>query len=99
MNNVSEVNDEAKSGEVFMFALSISSRSATWYINFGASYECNWFKNYEKISPIKIYMGDNSILEVIIKRNIQVLMSMGGNEGVEVVFTNVLHLLGIIFFF
>jgi hypothetical protein len=27
MNNVLEVNDEAKSGEAFMFALSISSRS------------------------------------------------------------------------
>jgi hypothetical protein len=26
-------------------------------------------------------------------------MSMGGNEGVEVVFTNVLHVLGMIFFF
>jgi hypothetical protein len=65
MNNVSEVNDEAKNGEAFMFAL---------YINFGASthlsHECNWFKNYEKISPIKICMGDNSILEVIRKRNI-----------------------------
>jgi hypothetical protein len=98
MNNVSEVNDEVKSGEIFMFALS-TSRFATWYINFCASHECNWFKNYEKISPIKIYMGDISILEVIIKRNIQVLMSMGGNEGVEVVFTNVLHVLGIYIYF
>jgi hypothetical protein len=26
-------------------------------------------------------------------------MSMGGNEGVEVLFTNVLHILGIIIFF
>ncbi len=99
MNNVSEVNDEAKSGEAFMFVLFISSGSETWYINFGASthlsHECNWFKNYEKNSPIKIYMGNNSILEVIKKKNIQVLMSMGGNEGVEVVFTNVLHFLGI----
>jgi hypothetical protein len=83
-----------------MFALFISSRFGTWYINFGASthlsHECNWFKNYVNFSPIKIYMGDNSILEVIRKRNVQVLMSMGGNEGVEVVFTNVLHVLGII---
>jgi len=73
------------------------------YINFGAtthlSHECNEIKNYEKISPIKIYMGGNSILEVIKKKNIQVLMSMGGNEGVEVLFTNVLHILGIIIFY
>jgi hypothetical protein len=66
MNNVLKVSDEPKSGEAFMFAFSISSRFATWYIGFGAStqlpHECNWFKNYEKISPIKIYMGDNSIL-------------------------------------
>ncbi len=102
MNNVLEVSDEAKSGEVFMFALSISSRFGMWYIDFGVSthlsHECNWFTNYEFFSPIKIYVGNNSILEVIRKRNIHVLMSMGENEGVEVVFTNVLHVLGIINF-
>jgi hypothetical protein len=32
MNNVLEINDETKSGEAFMFALSISFGYATWYI-------------------------------------------------------------------
>ncbi len=45
--------------------------------------------------PIKIYMGDDLVQEVIQKRNINVSMIVGENI-LPKVFTNVLHVLGII---
>lgn len=78
-----------------MFA---SSRSTLWYVKFGVSthlfHERKWFRDYETISPINIYMGDNSTQEVIKRGNIKALMLVGENE-VDVAFINVLHVLGV----
>jgi len=67
-----------------------------WYVNSNIStqlsHERKWVRDYETISPIKIYMGDNSTQEAIGRGNIKVLMSMGENN-VDVVFINVLHVL------
>jgi hypothetical protein len=93
-NSVLEANDEANNGKTFMYALFVSFGFTTWYIDYGASthlsHEHSWLTNYEKNSPIKIYMGDNSVQEVIGKGNIQVSMSVGGNERVKAILTNVL---------
>jgi hypothetical protein len=65
-----------------------------WYVNYNVStclsHEWKWFRDYETISPIKIYVQDNSTQEAIGRGNIKVLMSMGENN-VDVVFINVLH--------
>jgi hypothetical protein len=48
------------------------------YIDFGASahvfHKRIWFKNYESISSIKIYMGNNSTQKAIGRRDIKVSM-------------------------
>jgi hypothetical protein len=48
-------------------------------------HERKWLRNYETISPINIYMGDNFTQETIERGNIKALMPMGENE-VDVVF-------------
>jgi len=82
-----------------MSTLSVSSRSITWYIDSGASthlfHERSWFTDYEKTSLVKINMGDNSVQEAVGKGNIQVSMSVRGNERVKAILTNVLHVPGI----
>jgi hypothetical protein len=54
-----------------------------------------WFTDYEKNSLVKIYIGDNSVQEAVGKGNIQVSMSVRGNERVKAIRTNVLHVPGI----
>jgi hypothetical protein len=67
-----------------------------WYVNYNVStrlsHEWKWFRDYATISPIKVYVQDNSTQEAIGRGNIKVLMSMGENN-VDVVFINVLHVL------
>jgi len=53
-----------------------------------------WFKTYENISLIKIYMGDNSIQNAIGKGNIKIVMIVG-DTIIEGMVTNVLNVLGI----
>jgi hypothetical protein len=57
-----------------LFAL---SRSTMWYVDFGVSmhlfHEWKWFRDYETISPINIYMGDNFTQEAIKRGNIKAL--------------------------
>jgi hypothetical protein len=95
-NNIVEISSKGIN-EAFMFALFASSRSIVWYVGFNVStrlsHEQKWFQNYETISPIKIYMGHdhNFIQKTIGKGNIRVSMSMGKNETIGIVLTNILH--------
>ncbi len=50
-----------------------------------------WFRDYERIPPIKIYMGDDLVQEIIGKMNIDVLMIFEENIFPRV-FINVLQL-------
>jgi hypothetical protein len=52
-----------------------------------------WFKTYENISQIQIYMGDNSTQNAIGRGNIKIVMTMG-DTTIEGMVTNVLHALG-----
>jgi hypothetical protein len=38
------------------------------------TFERKWFTTYESIAPWKVYMGDDTILEVIGKGNIKAIM-------------------------
>lgn len=97
-NNIVEASFEGI-GEAFVSTLFVSSRSTMWYVDFGALtylfHKWKWFQDYETISPIKIYMGDNFIQEVVGKGNIRLSMSMGEDETIEVVSINFLHVLGL----
>jgi len=84
---------------VFVLALFVnSSENDTWHIDSHASmhlsFHREWFRDYERIPPIKIYMGDDSVQKAIGKRNINVFMTIWENT-LPKVFTNVLHVLGI----
>jgi hypothetical protein len=71
-----------------------SNEIATWHIDSSASmhlsFHREWFRDYERIPPIKIYMGDDLIQEAIGKGNIDVSMTIGENT-LPKVFNNVLH--------
>lgn len=53
----------------FVLALSLSSHDDAWYIDFKTSmhlsHKQEWFKDFEKIPPMKIYLENNSIQEVV----------------------------------
>jgi hypothetical protein len=52
----------------------IVDSSATQHMTF----EQEWFTTYERISPRKVFMGDDTVLEAIGKGNIKATMQMGG---------------------
>ncbi len=54
----------------FVSTLSISSHDdALWYINsrtsMHLSHKWEWFRDFENIPPLNIYLGDNSIQEAV----------------------------------
>jgi CRISPR/Cas system endoribonuclease Cas6 (RAMP superfamily) len=75
-NNVVEASNEATT-KAFISSLFALSRSTMWYVDFGVSmhlfHEWKWFRDYETISPINIYMGDNFTQEAIKRGNIKAL--------------------------
>jgi hypothetical protein len=85
-------------GEAFIYALATSCEANAWYVNFRTSSHLlhykKRFKTYENISPVKIYIGDNSTQDTIRKRNIEIMMTMGGTI-IKGVFIDILHILGI----
>jgi len=77
-----------------MFVATLSANDHTmydWIIDFGATqhmtFEREWFTTYESIVPWKVYMGDDTILEAIGKRNIKATMQVGG----KVLFTTIIQ--------
>jgi hypothetical protein len=66
-----------------------------WYVNFGASmhlfHRREWFRNFEKIAPTKIYLGNNLIQEVIGKGKVMVILKIRKTR-INVSFNNVLYM-------
>jgi len=54
------------------------------------TFKQKWFTMYERISLKKVYMGDDTILKAIGKRNIKATMQVGG-ELSHVTITQVFH--------
>jgi hypothetical protein len=52
--------------------------------------EQKWFTTYERISPRKVFMGNDTILEAIGKGNIKATMQVGGKLS-QANITQVLH--------
>jgi len=80
-----------------MFVMALSANDHTmydWIVDFGATqhmtFEQEWFTTYERISPRTVFMGDDTILDAIGKRNIKAIMQVGG-EFTHATITQVLH--------
>jgi hypothetical protein len=54
------------------------------------TFKQEWFTTYERISPRKVFMGDDTVLEAIGKGYIKAIMQVGG-ELSHVTITQVLH--------
>jgi len=80
-----------------MFVTALSANDHTtydWIVDSGATqrmtFEQEWFMTYEHISPRKVFVGDDTILEAIGKGNIKATMQVGG-ELSHATITQVLH--------
>jgi len=80
-----------------MFVATLSANDHTtydWIVDLGATqhmtFEQKWFATYECISPRRVFMGDDTILEAISKGNIKATMQVGG-ELTHTTITQVLH--------
>lgn len=66
-----------------------------WLIDSGASFHItpirNWFSKYEKFNGGKVYLGDNSFLDIVGHGNVHVKLSNGRTRT----FDGVLHILGL----
>jgi hypothetical protein len=66
------VESSNQDGEAFIYALATSCEANAWYVNFGTSsllsHYKKRFKTYESISPVKMYIGNNSIQDTIRKK-------------------------------
>jgi hypothetical protein len=81
--------------QMFVVALSVNDHTTyDWIVNSGAmqhmTFEQDWFTTYEHISPWKVFMGDDNILEAIGKGNIKATMQVGG-ELSHTTINQVLH--------
>ncbi len=78
-------------------ALPMSSDDA-WYLDFGASmhlfHRRDCFYEYEKTSPIEIYMGNNSTQKVTSKRKIKMKLTMRENN-IFAMLKDVIYVLGL----
>jgi hypothetical protein len=65
-----------------------------WIVNFGVmqhmAFQQEWFTTYKRISPRRVFMGDDTNLEAIGKGNIKATMQVGG-ELSHITITQVLH--------
>jgi hypothetical protein len=90
-----EVNQNCEDQEQkFIVALSTNDHMAyNWIIDLGTTqhmtFDRIWFTTYKSIVPRKVYMGDDTILEAIGKRNIKVIMQVGG----RMLFTTIIQVL------
>jgi len=80
---------------VFVVALSANDHTTyDWIVDSGAmqhmTFQQEWFTTYERISPRRVFMGDDTILEAIGKGNIKTTMQVGGKMS-HITITQVLH--------
>jgi hypothetical protein len=54
------------------------------------TFEQEWFTTYERISPRRVFMGDDTILEAICRGNIKATMQVGG-KLMHATITQVFH--------
>jgi hypothetical protein len=80
-----------------MFVAALSANDHTtydWIVDSGAkqhmTFEQEWFTTYKHISPRRVFMGDDTVLEAISKGNIKAIMQVGG-ELTRTTITQVLH--------
>jgi hypothetical protein len=81
--------------QMFVVALSANDHiTYDWIVDSGATqhmtFEQEWFTTYERISPRRVFMGDDTILEAISTGNIKATMQVGG-ELTHTTITQVLH--------
>lgn len=87
-------------GEVatFFLALSISFHDGAWYIDSRASmhlsHKWEWFKDFEEIPPMKIYLGDNSIQKAVGRGKMMALLKLR-NKKTYAYFNNVFYAYGL----
>jgi hypothetical protein len=96
-NDEKEKANQACEDHEQMFVATLSANDHTtydWIVDWGATqhmtFEQEWFITYEHISPRKVFMGDNIVLEAIGKGNIKATMQVG-SELSHATITQVLH--------
>jgi hypothetical protein len=102
-NCLKKKNDEKKKinqicedhEQMFVAALSANDHTTyDWNVNSSATqhmtFKQEWFTTYKRISPKRVFMGDDTILEAIGKGNIKATMQMGG-KLTHATITQVLH--------
>jgi len=80
-NDEKEKTNQACEDHEQMFIGALSANDHTtydWIVNYGATqhmtFEQEWFTMYECISPRRVFMGNDTVLEVIGKGNIKTTM-------------------------
>jgi hypothetical protein len=96
-NDEKEKVNQACKDHKQMFVTALSANDHTmydWIIDSGATqhmtFEEEWFTTYERISPRRVFMGDDTVLEAISKGNIKATMQVGG-QLTHTTITQVLH--------
>jgi len=96
-NDKKEKTNQACEDHKQVFVTTFSGNDHTtydWIVDSGPTqhmtFEQEWFTTYERISPRRVFMGDDTVLEAIGKGNIKVIMQMGG-ELTHTTITHVLH--------
>ncbi len=96
-NDEKEKTNQAYEDHKKMFVAALIANDHTmydWIADSGATqhmtFEQKWFTTYERISPRKVFMGNDTILEAIGKGNIKAIMQVGG-ELSHATITQVFH--------
>jgi len=81
--------------QVFIAALSANDHTTyDWIVDLGATqhmkFEQEWSTTYKCISPRRVFMGDDTVLEAIGKGNLKATMQVGG-QLTHTTITQVLH--------
>ena len=86
---------EKEDGDAFIAALATHVGENAWLIDSGASLHMtpnrNWFSKYENFNGGKVYLGDNSVLDIVGRGSICVKFSDGRIRR----FDGVLHIPGL----
>ncbi len=84
-NDEKEKVNQACEDHEQMFVVALSANDHTkydWIVDSGATqhmtFEQKWFTMYKCISPMRVFMGDDTVLEAIGKGNIKATMQVGG---------------------
>ncbi len=81
--------------QMFVAALSANDHTTyDWIVDSGATqhmtFQQEWFTTYERISPRRVFMGNDTVLEAINKGNIKTTMQVGGKMS-HTTITQIFH--------